>query len=76
MSLIGVQNWSKQLDQLRGVPAGQTVEFLEQITSRRNRIAHSADRQGFGRAQLTIEEARDGLDSIVSVVGAMESLIT
>jgi hypothetical protein len=75
LSLIGVANWSKQLDQARGVPKGDTVAFLERVTKRRNRIAHQGDRQGFGRAQLTVEQVRTDLAGLESVVSALELVV-
>ena len=36
------------------VSSGTTVKQLEMLTERRNRIAHSADRKGSGRAALEI----------------------
>jgi hypothetical protein len=75
LALIGVEHWSRQVDQQRSVAKGATVAFLEEVTVRRNRIAHQGDRQGFGRAHLSVDEARDDLAGLVSVVEALEAIV-
>lgn len=73
MSMVGVDKWSTKVDAHRKVPRGQTVEELDRITRRRNRIAHEADRTGRGRAPLSVEEVRKDLDVLRSVVAAIEA---
>jgi len=76
LSLIGVTNWTKQIDIQRGAPRGDTERLLERVTQRRNKIAHQGDRQGFGRATLSIGETKDDLASLNSVVFAIEAVVT
>ena len=74
LSTVGVQDWAKQVDKARKVTSGTTVKELDAITERRNRIAHSADRQGRGRSSLEPEEIERHIQTIKSVVEAIESL--
>lgn len=64
LTSIGVTDWSKQVDARRGVKGGETVKELERIAQRRNRIAHSGDRVGQGRAQLEVNEVEAYLEVI------------
>jgi hypothetical protein len=75
LSLIGVKSWPKLVDGQRHVGSGQTEELLDRVTKRRNRIAHQGDRQGYGRAQLTVEEVQQDLAGLQSVVEALEAVI-
>lgn len=75
LSLLGVKNWARQVDHRRHVSPGDTVAMLQRITDRRNRIAHSADRAGRGRAPLTVEEVRQDLDQLRSIVNALEGIL-
>lgn len=75
LSLIGLQRWTRQLDEARGVAVGDTEAFLDRVTNRRNRIAHNGDRVGRGRASLTIAEVRADLAGLESVVGAIEKVV-
>ena len=74
LSTVGMQDWAKGVDNARSVPKGTTVRELEEITGRRNQIAHSADRKGRGRAAIEPEEVKQHLDTIRSVVGAIDEL--
>lgn len=71
LSLLGVTEWPSKLDKERGVARGETQDFLKRITLRRNKIAHEGDRVGRGRAGLTVEEAREDLEQLASVVRAV-----
>jgi hypothetical protein len=75
LSMIGIDGWAAKVDSKRGVARGATLEFLDRITQRRNKIAHEADRQGRGRADLTPAEVEEDLKALASVVDAIESLI-
>lgn len=75
LSMIGVANWSKQIDSLRKVPAGTTVADLQEITDRRNKVAHESDRRGDGRATITVEEVEDILSKLRSFVEAVDRLL-
>ena len=73
LSTVGVKNWARRVDEARKVTKGMTVNQLDEITERRNRIAHSADRKG--RAPTGPEEIERHLQTIRSVVDAIESLL-
>jgi RiboL-PSP-HEPN len=75
LSLIGIEKPLKKLDQQRKVKGGETEALLKRITERRNRIAHTGDRQGRGRANLTIDEVNPDLAAHESVVHAIERLL-
>lgn len=75
LSLIGVRNWTKQLDQHRQVPSGDTEKLLARVTDRRNRIAHEGDRRGNGRAPLTLDEVKRDLAGLEAVVAAIEAIV-
>ena len=74
LSTVGVHDWLKSVDKARHVSRGTTDEELSTITERRNRIAHSADRQGRGRASITPQEVREHIRIIRAVVNATESI--
>lgn len=75
LSMIGIKEWSKKVDKVRGCNAGTTVEQLDAITKRRNQIAHNADRSGSGRATLTIERASTYLSQIEEITHALEKVV-
>lgn len=75
LTLIGVKSWSKMLDTERQCKRGDTFELLERVTQRRNKIVHTADRDGRGRAQLSVDEVREDLEGLKSVVHAIERII-
>jgi len=75
LSMLGIEKWSRRVDAQRGVARGRTVRRLEEITKRRNRIAHQADIVGRGRAQLTVGEVHDDINELRSVVEAIEAIL-
>jgi hypothetical protein len=75
LSMIGVSNWSKQVDALRKVPNGTTVEELQHITDRRNKIAHESDRRGDGRASISVDEVERILGQLRSIVESIDMLL-
>jgi hypothetical protein len=75
LACIGVQDWAKKVDVARNVAEGTTVGELEKLTDRRNRIAHSADRQGQGRATIDLDEVQGCIALIKSVVDALETVL-
>lgn len=72
MSMVGVPKVWAAVDAKRGVAKGSSETALEAITQRRNRIAHSGDRQGRGRALITVGEVERDLACLVDVVGALD----
>ena len=75
LSAVGVKNWLKRVDLARELEPGTTEIELNALTERRNRIAHTADRQGRGRALLDVDEVIAHLCTINSVVDTTEDLL-
>lgn len=72
LSMVGISEWNRKVDTARGVTRGTTEEQLHALTERRNRVAHSADRVGHGRANLKIEEAEGFLYQIRQIAEAVD----
>ena len=62
------------VDAVRGVPGGTTHSELLKLNQRRNRIAHSGDRVGRGKARVAPVDVRQHVDAVESIVNAVESL--
>lgn len=75
LGMIGIEDWARKIDNIRGTPRGRTVEELTALTDRRNRIAHSADQSGQGRAAIEVEEVEEYLGIVLDVVNAVETLV-
>ena len=76
LSTIGFKKkWSKEVDRFRNVESGTTVRELEEITERRNLIAHAADMKGRGRVSSKLEEVEQQIATIQEVVNALEDLL-
>ena len=75
LSTIGANNWATKVDNIRGVERGTTVRELDEITERRNRIAHAADRKGRGRASAKLEEIWQQVAILKKVVDAIDELL-
>lgn len=75
LSLVGVKDWTNKIDHHRGVAKGDTHGLLERITQRRNKIVHTGDRHGRGRASLTVDEVKADLAALESVVAAIEKVL-
>lgn len=76
LSTVGVKDWLRSVDAARSVSAGKTEQELAAITERRNRIAHTADRKGRGRASITPEDVRGHIETIKAVVDATEAMLS
>lgn len=74
LSLLGVSDWARKLDHHRGSQKGETFALLDRVTKRRNKIVHTGDRQGLGRAPISVLEVKADLAALESIVGALESL--
>lgn len=74
-SLLGIKDWARKMDHHRGSQKGQTFELLERVTKRRNKIVHTGDRQGLGRAPITVAEVKEDLAALESVVAATEVIV-
>ena len=75
LSTIGVKDWATKVDTLRSVDKGTTVRELDEITKRRNRIAHTADRKGRGRAPAKLEEIGKQVVTLKEVVDAIDEIL-
>ncbi len=75
LSIVGVQGWAAKVDSARKIKSGSTVKDLEELTDRRNRIAHAADRKGQGRSAIDVSEAQRHIDLIKAVVDAIEFVL-
>lgn len=73
-STVGQSDIFRRVDKHRGVPAGSTRKRLEEIAERRNRIAHTGDRKGTGRALITVSEAEAVLADVRSIVEALDAV--
>ncbi len=67
LSMVGLDKGLSRVDGARNVRKGSTQSALEEITRRRNKIAHEGDRHGRGRAPITIDTAQSMLDEIRSI---------
>lgn len=78
--LVGEKNLLKRVDGQRGVSKGPkdtktvTETELERIVERRNKIAHTGDRSGRGRATITVAEVEADLEILVSIVDALDTV--
>ena len=75
LSTIGVKHWAKKVDDLRKVEKGTTVRELDEITERRNRIAHAADRKGSSRASAKLGEIGPQVVILKEVVDAIDEIL-
>jgi hypothetical protein len=74
-STVGVKGFWPMADKHRGVPKGNSEASLRDLAERRNRIAHTGDRSGRGRAALTVADAQRHLEQAKSVVEALEAVL-
>lgn len=75
LSMIDVSDWSKRVDGVRKKLNGTTVTELEELTKRRNRIAHQGDRRGYGRARISQAETQRYVAIAKDVAEAMETVL-
>lgn len=76
LSTVGVDKGLSRIDRQRGVDLGVTLQDLERITIRRNRIAHQGDRPESGRKNareaIDVKTVRDELSKIQSIAKALD----
>jgi hypothetical protein len=75
LKMVGVDEWAKQVDGARSKRAGTTVKNLEELTKRRNRIAHQGDRKGYGRARISYDESQQYVAVVKEVAEAIEQVL-
>jgi hypothetical protein len=66
--------WS-EIDKQRGVAGGKSREQMEELAKRRNRIAHTGDRAGSGRAAITTHDSQDHLQNAKAIIEGLEKLL-
>lgn len=70
--IVGEKNLLNRVDVRRKTPKGTSGSALERIVERRNLIAHTGDRKGRGRAAISIDEVEADLNTIVSIISALD----
>ena len=77
LSTIGVKDWSVRVDVARNVGKGTTVKELQEITERRNLIAHAADKKARSKTQALakLEEVEGQITIIEGVADAIENVL-
>jgi len=71
-ALVGEKGLFTRVDKRREVGKGDTERELERIVTRRNRIAHTGDRVGRGRAAITVGEVETDIALVVAIVDAID----
>ena len=74
LSTVGIEKPLQKLDAERKLKKGTTEAELDEITRRRNRIAHAADREGRRKATLSPAETENYLERLAAIVEAIEAL--
>jgi hypothetical protein len=74
-STVGKRGFWPAVDNHRSVRRGTTEKQLEALAARRNRIAHTGDRVGYGRAALAVEEVESYLTNTKEIVAALEAVL-
>ena len=75
LSTVGIEKWSTKVEKQLGVKKDWLKSNLERITTRRNKIAHTGDKQGRGRAKIDVEEVEEELKNIRCVVEAIGKVL-
>ena len=74
-STVGVEKLWPSVDKARGVKKGLSCEQMEELAERRNRIAHSADWVGRGRAVLSPPDVGRFSTNAREIVEAIDSVL-
>lgn len=74
-STVGKKAFWGSVDSKRSVPKGTSERQLEALAKRRNRIAHTGDRVGYGRATLAVEDVERHFDNAKEIVEALEAVL-
>jgi hypothetical protein len=72
---VGKSGFWKKVDSRRKVSAGTSEKQLQALCERRNRIAHTADRQGRGRAHLELRDVEKYLVNAREIVEALDAVL-
>jgi len=73
-AIVGQKGLWKRVDNHRKVDAEDSENTLDRINERRNRIAHTGDRVGRGRATISTDEVSADLGCIIDVVDAIHAV--
>lgn len=74
LSIAGQKDVLNRVDGRRRLPKGTSAGCLEAITERRNLIAHTGDRSGRGRANITVEEVERDLENLQEIVEGLDAV--
>ena len=74
-STVGKREIWKKVDGHRKVRRGCSEEQLSRLAERRNRIAHTGDRAGGGRAHLALRDVEAHLKNARSIVEALDAVL-
>lgn len=74
-STVGHADVLRKVDGKRHVLKGTSNSQLEELTARRNRIAHTGDRTGSARAGITIADVATHLANAKSIVEALDAVL-
>lgn len=74
MGAVGVKGIWASVDSHRKCAKGESERSLTRIVERRNKIAHTGDRSGRGRAEITLQEVEADLACVRSIVDALDAV--
>jgi hypothetical protein len=74
-SFVGQKDIFKRVDARRHVPKGTSERQLDDLATRRNRIAHTGDHIGRKRATLAVEEVETHHANAKSIVESLEAVL-
>jgi hypothetical protein len=69
------RNLWKNVDARRKAETGDSCRQLEELVERRNRIAHTGDRTGRGKAQLRVKEVDRHVRNAREIVEALDAVL-
>ena len=74
-SVVGKSGIWKKVDARRGVKPGESERQLDSLAKRRDRIAHTGDRRGGGKAAIDANEVGAYLANARAIVEALEEVL-
>ena len=74
-SVVGKTGLWKKVDGRRGVKPGESERQLDSLAKRRDRIAHTGDRRGGGKAAIDANEVGTYLRNAREIVEALEEVL-
>jgi hypothetical protein len=73
-AMVGHKDVMRRVDGRRRVPEGTSIQELDAIRQRRNKIAHEGDRRGRGRAPIDVVTVEKQLEQVTSIVQALDAM--